>query len=119
MITLSEAYCRINRARCLEMISTEDLLAACKHLQGPLKLRTFPSGTTILTLEFNDDETIANNIELLLNDIEYTTIENYAEKSKISLLLAKERLLIAESMGKICRDNSIEGFRFYINKFLM
>lgn len=119
MITLSEAYCRINRARCLEMLSTDDLLNACKHLQGPLKLRTFPSGTTILSLQYNDDEEIANNIENMLQDMDYITVENYAEKANISLLLAKERLLVAESFGKLCRDISIEGFRFYLNKFLL
>lgn len=118
MITLPEAYCRINRARCLEMLATKDFLFACKYLKGPLELRTFQSGTVILTLEPNKDSTIADCIEKKMMGNEYLTIEKYADEDNISLLLAKERLLVAEALGKICRDKSIQGLRFYQNKFL-
>lgn len=119
MITLPEAYCRINRARCLEMLSAEDFLSACKFLEGPLKLRTFQSGTVILTLEYNDDTSIAEAIADKLSNQEYLTIEKYADEMQISLLLAKERIIVAEALGKLSRDNSIEGIRFYPNKFLL
>ena len=33
-------------------------------------------------------------------------------------MLAKERLLAAEDFGRLCRDDSIEGLRFYPNLFL-
>jgi len=36
----------------------------------------------------------------------------------ISILLAKERLLLAEKHAKLCRDDSDEGLRFYPNLFL-
>lgn len=36
----------------------------------------------------------------------------------ISVLLAKERLLTTEKHGKACRDESLEGIRFYPNQFL-
>lgn len=119
MITLPEAYCRINRARCLEMLATKDFLSACKYLQGPLKLRIFQSGTAILTLEFNEDSSIANCIEKVLSNCEYMTIEKYADQNNISLLLAKERFFVAESLGKLSRDESVQGLRFYPNKFLV
>lgn len=45
-------------------------------------------------------------------------VEDLARALNISLLLAQERLSTAERLGKICRDESIEGLRFYPNKFL-
>ena len=45
-------------------------------------------------------------------------VEELAQLLSISLLLAQERLLTAERAGKICRDDSIEGLRFYPNLFL-
>lgn len=44
--------------------------------------------------------------------------EELAQTLGISVLLAKERLLTAEKHGKACRDESIEGLRFYPNQFL-
>jgi ESCRT-II complex subunit VPS36 len=34
------------------------------------------------------------------------------------VVLAKERLLAAEGRGLLCRDDSVEGLRFYPNLFL-
>lgn len=36
----------------------------------------------------------------------------------VSIMLANERLLVTEGAGAICRDDSVEGLRFYPNKFL-
>lgn len=44
--------------------------------------------------------------------------EELARILSISLLLAQERLFTAERAGKICRDESIEGLRFFPNRFL-
>lgn len=44
--------------------------------------------------------------------------EELSQNLGISLTLAKERLLTAEKNGKCCRDDSIEGLRFYPNMFL-
>lgn len=46
------------------------------------------------------------------------TAEELAQSLGISVLLAKERLQTAEKHGKACRDESIEGLRFYPNQFL-
>lgn len=51
MMTLTDAFCRVNRARGLELISPEDLMAACKALADvglPMGLHTFDSGVTFL-----------------------------------------------------------------------
>jgi ESCRT-II complex subunit VPS36 len=46
------------------------------------------------------------------------TAEELAQTLGISVLLARERLLTTEKHGQGCRDESIEGFRFYPNRFL-
>lgn len=59
MMSLADVYCRVNRARGLELLSPEDLLFACQALDGPIKLRTFPSGAMVLQLESHSDETVS------------------------------------------------------------
>lgn len=59
MMSMADVYCRINRARGLELLSPEDLLNACQMLDGPIKLRTFPSGAMVLQLETHSDETVS------------------------------------------------------------
>lgn len=61
MMSLADIYCRVNRARGLELLSPEDLLNACKLLNGPMKLRQFPSGAMVVQLESHDDEAVARD----------------------------------------------------------
>lgn len=53
-----------------------------------------------------------------VNQANSLSVEQLAQILNISLLLAQERLLTAERSGKICRDESIEGLKFYPNRFL-
>lgn len=46
------------------------------------------------------------------------TAEDLAQSEGISVILARERLLVTEKHGKACRDDSIEALRFYPNLFL-
>ena len=46
------------------------------------------------------------------------TAEEFARASGTALVIAKERLLAAENLGKLCRDDTIEGLRFYPNLIL-
>ena len=55
MITLTDAFCRVNRARGLELLSPEDLLNACNNFAAepniPLRLHTFEStGVSVIQL---------------------------------------------------------------------
>lgn len=59
MMSLADVYCRVNRARGLELISPEDLLNACQLLDGPIRLRKFPSGAMVLQLDTHSDETVS------------------------------------------------------------
>lgn len=118
MMTIAEVYCRINRARGLELVSPEDVLNACRLLTGPIKLRQYPSGALILQLDNHNDQQIAEEIEREITEKESFSVEELARYLNISILLAHERLLIAERMGKVCRDESVEGLRFYQNLFI-
>jgi ESCRT-II complex subunit VPS36 len=62
MMTLAEAFCRVNRARGLELLSPEDMLRACElmaSLQLPVAIRTFDSGVKVLQLPSHSDDSIA------------------------------------------------------------
>lgn len=118
MMSLADVYCRVNRARGLELLSPEDLLHACEQLTGPIKLRRFPSGAMVLQLESQDDEFIATDTLEKVQIAESLAVEELANQLGISLLLAKERLLVTERLGKVCRDESVEGLRFYPNLLL-
>ena len=55
MITLTDAFCRVNRARGLELLSPEDLLNACNSFASepsiPLRLHTFETtGVSVIQL---------------------------------------------------------------------
>lgn len=46
------------------------------------------------------------------------TAEELAQTLGMSVLLARERLMTTEKHGQACRDETIEGLRFYPNRFL-
>ena len=122
MITLTDAYVRINRARGLELISPEDLLNACECLpktNSSLRLHTFPStGVKVLqSSSFQSDE-IAKETTEAVKSLGSLTAEELSRHSGWSIVLSKERLLIAEDLGELCRDDSVEGLRFFPNLLL-
>ncbi|KAF0993405.1 hypothetical protein HZS_4273 [Henneguya salminicola] len=58
MMTLSDAYCRINRARGINLLSPSDFLSSCKVLaqirDTSVQMKLFPSGLYYLT-SLNED----------------------------------------------------------------
>ncbi|CAN8032833.1 unnamed protein product [Ixodes persulcatus] len=121
ILALTDVYCRVNRARGLELLSPEDLLNACKMMEAldlPLRLQVFPSGVTVLRLATQSDKKLAAETRQLLDEHGSLSAEDLSPLIEISVILAKERLLSAESEGLACRDDSVEGLRFYPNFFL-
>ncbi|XP_017792582.1 PREDICTED: vacuolar protein-sorting-associated protein 36 [Habropoda laboriosa] len=121
MMTLTDVYCRVNRARGLELLSPEDLLNASRQLALlglPIVLRVFDSGVMVLQIRSHDDNTIVDVIADLIKEKGSLTAEELAQSEGISVLLARERLLVTEKRGKACRDDTIEALRFYPNLFL-
>ncbi|XP_077519040.1 vacuolar protein sorting 36 [Amblyomma americanum] len=121
ILALTDVYCRINRARGLELLSPEDLLNACKlmeSLQLPLKLHVFASGVTVLKLATENDEKTSAETRQMIDEHGSLSAEQFSPLVHISVILAKERLICAEQKGLLCRDDSVEGLRFYPNLFL-
>ncbi|XP_068627837.1 vacuolar protein-sorting-associated protein 36 [Battus philenor] len=121
IMSLADVWCRVNRARGLELISPEDLLNACKLLQtigAPMLLRKFPSGACVLQLNSQRDEEVAKNTSQLLEDNGSLTPVKLSQLANVSVLLAREQLFTTERLGLACRDESIEGLSFYPNMFL-
>lgn len=61
MMSLADVYCRVNRARGLELLSPEDLLTACHTMAGlglPLRLHKFDSGVMVLQLSSQNSEAV-------------------------------------------------------------
>lgn len=69
MMSMVEAYCRLNRARGVELVSPEDLMNAClmlDKLKLPLQLREFDTKVKVLQHEsFDDDTCIAVTVSLV------------------------------------------------------
>ncbi|KZC07585.1 PREDICTED: vacuolar protein-sorting-associated protein 36 [Dufourea novaeangliae] len=121
MMTLTDVYCRVNRARGMELLSPEDLLNASRQLAPlglPIVLRIFDSGVMVLQIQSHNDIAIVDVIANLIKDRGSLTAEELAQSEGISVLLARERLLVTEKYGKACRDDTIEALRFYPNLFL-
>lgn len=120
-MTLTEAYCRVNRARGMDLISPEDLLNACNKLDqinSPICLYAFDNGVQILQLRSLNMEQVSDEVVQLVESLGSIDASQLAKSSGISLVLAAERLRFAEEQGKLCRDDTIEGLFFYPNKFL-
>lgn len=121
MMTLTDAYCRINRARGLDLLSPEDLLEACKlmeQLNLSVILRHFDSNVMVLQLQTCSDEVIIETTSEYLKENKMVTSSQLAQKIGIPLTLAHERLLTTEKFGYAVRDDSLNGITFYYNLFL-
>ncbi|CAJ0942547.1 unnamed protein product, partial [Mesorhabditis belari] len=121
MMTLPEVFCRVNRARGLELLSPEDLLNACNVLSNvdtPLELHRFPSGVLVVQLKSAAVDSTIDGTVALVNSQVSLLVTDLASSQGITMVLAKERLLAAENKGLLCRDDSVEGLRFFPNKFL-
>ncbi|XP_032171058.1 vacuolar protein-sorting-associated protein 36-like isoform X1 [Mustela erminea] len=67
IMSLTEVYCLVNRARGMELLSPEDLVNACKMLEAlklPLRLRVFDSGVMVIELHSHkEEEMVASALE--------------------------------------------------------
>lgn len=68
-MALTDVYCRVNRARGMELLSPEDILNASRQLAPlrlPVILRTFESGAMVLQLATHNEEAIVEAVEALV-----------------------------------------------------
>lgn len=129
-LTLSAVYCCFNRARGMDLVSPDDILKACKRLDGMaelgLKLSQYNSGLLVIQNQTCDSDSILIKTVELVQQADTASGDTFggltalglASRLSISVQLARQRLLDAEAQGKLCRDESVEGLKFYPNKFI-
>ena len=120
MMTLIDAYSVFNRARGTSLVSPDDLMKACSLLNGMnvgVRLRKLDSGVIVLQSDAFDDRRIGEELQSLATDARCIIETQVAKKKSVSLLIAREQLLQSEKLGYLCRDESIEGVRFFPNLF--
>ncbi|KAJ3172293.1 Vacuolar protein-sorting-associated protein 36 [Geranomyces variabilis] len=119
MIALTDLYCLFNRARGSALISPNDLRASCRlfeSLRLPFRVRQFASGLLVVQAgNHSDDETIARVIKRVAAAENGLSATDLARLENISVVLATEQLLLAESNGGICRDDTVQGLCFFDN----
>lgn len=121
MMTLTDAFVRVNRARGLELVSPDDVLHACKVLKEtnlPMSLHTFPSGVMVLRSWTKTPEELVERTVYLVEAYGSLTAEQLAVELASSVLLAGERLAAAAEAGRIVLDRSISGLAYFPNRFL-
>ncbi|RYH28513.1 hypothetical protein EON65_11915 [archaeon] len=124
LISLTDLYCLFNRARGSALVSPDDLLSAAERMRKlklGVSLRIFPSGVKVIQLDSYNEDSSAQNLQHWLSTSEYAskgaTAIDVASHMNVSLVLAKELLLIAEKKCLICRDESVQGLYFFPNLF--
>ncbi|PIA19023.1 Vps36-domain-containing protein [Coemansia reversa NRRL 1564] len=121
-VALVDAYCLYNRAREFTLVYPSDFVQACgmfEKLGLGLRLREYPSG--LLAIEdpgSASDALIASRIDSYVQSFGPLTANGLAAMDDCPLTLAEERLWLCERNGQLCRDESIEGVRFYSNIFV-
>jgi len=135
MLALVDVYCAFNRARGTELISPDDLTHACElfgQLGIPLRLRRFElSGVLCVQQTALTDAATSQRIVATLAKLRAQTPQSpsgaagevgvtelqLSQQLGISLVLAKQQLLVAEQLQVVVRDESREGLRFFTNIF--
>ncbi|KAJ3051259.1 hypothetical protein HK097_007758, partial [Rhizophlyctis rosea] len=101
------------------LISPEDLQKSCAlftTLNLPFRLRRFDSGLLVVQSESESDENVCRRVWEVVKKREggVTKVE-VARAVGVGVVLAGEWLLMAEKKGLICRDDTVEGLRFWDN----
>ncbi|KAH8593518.1 vacuolar protein sorting protein-like protein [Bisporella sp. PMI_857] len=136
IISLVDLWAIFNRARGgIELVSPLDFEKAARMwetLKLPLRLRKFKSGVLVVQGSDRTDEKTIKAILAWLYDLHSfppehevpwdwqgfgrgVTAQDVAERFGWSIGVAEEELEMVEEMGYLCREESIEGVRFWEN----
>lgn len=121
MITLTDLYCIVNKARGTELVSPDDLYR-CTKLMDSLKLGmrlvTFRSGVKVIQSDDLGEDALCRRImDLYSAEMIGFRIDEIASALGITLVIAKEQVMLVENKGLLCRDESVYGITFYKNIF--
>lgn len=116
----ADAYCLFNRARGTNLVSPDDLLLAlhwAEKLGLGIKRREFDSGVAVVQDDAYDGAAVAGRLAEAA-DGSGLTVMDASRALGVGAMLANEQLLAAEGLGRLCRDVTMEGTRFFRNRFL-
>lgn len=136
-MSLVDLWAVFNRLRNgIELISPQDFEKAAKMwdtLRMPIRLRRFKSGLLVVQDRSRTDEkTIASILSWLQQPpsefgaiydeatLQYgrgVTAQETAQRFNWSVGVATEELQMAEEEGALCRDQCLDGIRFWKNHF--
>ncbi|KAL5601090.1 hypothetical protein BROUX41_005917 [Berkeleyomyces rouxiae] len=136
VISLVDLWAMFNRARGgVELVSPNDFEMAARLFQKlhlPVRLRTFKSGVLVVQGKDRTDDSIIRALLEWLEDLHQfppdkevcwdwhefgrgITAQNAAERFGWSMGVAEEELDMAEQKGVLCREESIEGLKYWKN----
>lgn len=136
IITLVDLWAMFNRARGgVELVSPMDFEKAARlweSLKLPVRLRTFRSGVMVAQGRDRTDEATIKSLLSWLQDLHEfppeqelkwdwrafgrgVTAREAAERFGWSMGVAEEELLMAEEQGALCREEGLEGLKFWKN----
>ncbi|KAK9422791.1 putative EAP30/Vps36 family-domain-containing protein [Seiridium unicorne] len=136
IISLVDLWAMFNRARGgVELVSPNDFEKAARlweTLKLPVRLRTFKSGVLVVQSRDRTDDTTVKALLTWLRDLhdippdrevawdwqEFgrgVTAQDTAERFGWSIGVAEEELEMAEERGVLCREEGIEGLKFWEN----
>ncbi|KAM3498173.1 hypothetical protein MY10362_008500 [Beauveria mimosiformis] len=136
ILTLVDLWAMFNRARGgVELVSPLDFEKAARlweSLKLPVRLRTFRSGVMVVQGRDRTDDTTIKALLSWLQDLHEfpperdvawdwrafgrgVTAQEAAERFGWSLGVAEEELLMAEEHGALCREEGLEGLKFWKN----
>ena len=138
-MSLVDLWAIFNRARNgVELVSPAEFHKAaevCERLGLPIKLRRFKSGLLVVQQRNASDERTIRHIKAWLETLKTpephiveswdrsafgigVTAQQAAARFGWSLGVASEELEMAEERGALCREDSVEGLRFWLNFLL-
>ncbi|TAQ85220.1 hypothetical protein B7494_g6465 [Chlorociboria aeruginascens] len=136
IISLVDLWAVFNRAReGVELVSPLDFEKAARlwdKLKLPVRLRQFKSGVLVVQANDRTDEKTIKALLAWMKDLhsfppdkelpwdwrlfgQGVTAQDAADRFGWSIGVAEEELEIAEEKGALCREESIEGLRFWEN----
>jgi ESCRT-II complex subunit VPS36 len=136
IMSLVDLWAMFNRARGgVELVSPQDFEKAVRlweKLKLPVRLRTFKSGVMVVQSRDRTDQTTIKALLGWLQDLHSfppdrevpwdwqkfgrgVTAQDAAERFGWSIGVAEEELEMAEERGVLCREEGIEGLKFWEN----
>jgi ESCRT-II complex subunit VPS36 len=136
IISLVDLWAMFNRARGgVELVSPADFEKAAtlfEKLNLPVRLRTFKSGVKVVQGKDRTDDTTIKALLAWMRDLHAipperevpwdwrrfgrgVTARDVAERFGWSIGVAEEELEMAEEKGVLCREEGIEGLKFWEN----